>query len=68
MLKREMNNGLELFKYNQLSVNQDDFQVSFDSWKGQILNLEIKSISITTTEEAKHFRININSKLQCQSR
>ena len=68
LLKRDVNNALEWFKYNQMAANPDKFQVIFAGLKkGQKLSLEIHGVSIRTTEEVKPLGMTIDSKLQFQS-
>ena len=68
LLKVDINNAVDWFKYNQMAANLDKFQVMFMGLeKGQTLSLKINGISIRTTEEVKLLRITINSNLQYQS-
>ena len=61
LLKGDVNNALEWFKYNQMAANPDKFQVMFtDLEKVQIYKY------IRRTEEVKLFGIMIDSKLQFQ--
>ena len=68
LLKGDINNALQWFKYNQVASSPDKFQVIFMVLeKGQKLSLEINGISTRTTEEVKLLGIMIDSKLQFQS-
>ena len=68
LLKGDINNALQWFKYNQMVTNPEKFQVIFMGFeKSQKLNIEINGISIRTTEEGKLLGITIDSKLQFQS-
>ena len=60
MLRKDINNALQWFKYNQMTANPGKFQVIFMGHeKGQKLSLEINGISIRTTEEVKLLGIKI---------
>ena len=54
LLRGDINNALQWFKYNQMEANPDKFQVIFMGLeKGQKLSLEINGIAMRTTEEVK---------------
>ena len=68
LLKGDINNALEWFKYNQMVANPDKFQMIFMGLeKGQKLKFEVNGISIRTTEEVKLLGVTTDSKLQFQS-
>ena len=68
LLKRDINNALQWFKYNQMAANPNKSQVIFMGLeKGRKLSLEINVISIKITEEVKLLGITIDSKMQIQS-
>ena len=68
LLKGDVNNALEWFKYDQMAANPEKFQVMFtDLEKGQKLSLEINRIPLRAIEEAKLLGIMIDSKLPFQS-
>ena len=68
LLKRDINNALQWFKYNQMAANPNISQVIFMGLeKGRKLSLEINVISIKITEEVKLLGITIDSKMQIQS-
>ena len=61
LLKGDINNALQWFKYNQMAAYLDKFQVTFMGLeKGQKLSLEINGISIRTTEDIKLLGITID--------
>ena len=68
LLKGDINNALQWFKYNQMAANPEQFQMIFMGLeKGQQLSHEINGISIKTTEEVKLLGITTDSKLEFQS-
>ena len=69
LLKGNINNILECFKFNEMAANPDKVQVIFMGLeKGQKLSLEISGgVSVRTTEDVKLLGIAIESKLQFQS-
>ena len=69
LLKGDINNSLQLFKYNPMAANPEKFQVIYMGLeKFRKMSLEINGICIRIAKEVTPLGIAIGSKLQFQSR